>query len=149
MKHIRTLLMSSIALLFANLPNCTGSYMDCGGSCPATFGGTPATGGMPATGGLLHTGGKSATAGAPANGHQCICALANALEPYSAACTSNTPNDCTLQRAYCGETCAVESTDASSSTDCEVSCIANFASQSFTDLSSYTSGSCTVVILCP
>ncbi len=120
-----------------------------GGTRAAPAAGGADTGVMPATGGR-------ATGGAPANGHQCICDLADSLSPPSAACISDTPNVCTLRKAYCGQTCASQSTDAglsteeaSSSTNCDLNCVAGFSSVTFTDLSTYTSGSCTVTIRCP
>lgn len=154
---------SSIATGTGGMP-ATGGNPPTGGSKAAFTGGMPATGGkasltggMPATGGAEETGGSppntggAPTGGASANGHQCVCALADSLDPPEsvAGCTSNTPNDCTLEKAYCGQTCAGQATDAGQSTNCAVSCIANFASQAFTDLATYTSGSCTVTIRCP
>lgn len=117
---------------------------------PTPTGGSEATGGAPSdnTGGWQGTGGDYATGGAPPNGQTCICALANSLgHPWPdtsiPSCSSNTPDDCTLEKAYCGQTC--EGQPLSCSTDC----VASFAVQGFLDSSTYTSGTCTVTINCP
>jgi hypothetical protein len=120
-----------------------GGYTATGGKAiggyPATGGRSEATGGT-ATGGSEPTGG--AYTGGPPNGHTCICALADMLIGAT-NCTSNSPNDCTLQKAYCGQTCAGQPTT------CGTDCIANFPGQGFVDNSTYTSGSCTATIRCP
>jgi hypothetical protein len=135
-------------------PNSTGT----GGKAPGT-GGVPSTGGTLgtggydnySTGGTVTTGGAvqntggAGTGGAPPNGHTCLCALADSLEPSWSVtgCTSASPNDCTLQKAYCGQTCAGQVLD------CGTYCMETFTGQGFLDASTYTSGSCTVTVHCP
>ena len=97
------------------------------------------------TGGYTATGGFS-TGGTSPNGATCLCLLAESLHMPGGlpqvACTSANPNDCTLQKAYCGQTCAGDS-------GCAATCIEVFVSQPFDDAATYSWGSCTVIIRCP
>jgi hypothetical protein len=143
-----------------------GTYFGTTGGTWVTTGGIPATGGS-STGGSAESGGTS-TGGAssptggtqgtgglstggiyseqPPNGATCLCLLAERLHlpggSPQAACTSVNPNDCTLQKAYCGQTCAGDA-------GCGVSCIAGFSEHAFDDAATYSYGSCTVIIRCP
>jgi hypothetical protein len=133
----------------------TGGAYPTGGRYIFPTGGAMPTGGAPnPTGGAVSTGGVACwTPIVPTpNGHTCICALANALtQAYqsgicinsnAASCSSNSPNDCTLQKAYCGQTCAGQAIS------CSTDCVAGFADHGFSDSTTYTSGSCTVTINC-
>jgi hypothetical protein len=132
-------------------PSWGGSFEDGTGGM-ATGGIYTATGGT-ATGGTATGGnatGGNATGGtfteAPPNGATCLCLLAESLHLPGgwpqAACSSDNPNDCTLQKAYCGQDCAGDST-------CGANCIADFSFQAFDDAATFSYGSCTVIIRCP
>jgi len=69
--------------------------------------------------------------------------LADRLDSPSSVsgCDSSNPSNCTLQKAYCGQTCAADPT-------CGTSCIDTFRSHAFDDAATFTWGSCTVTIRC-
>jgi hypothetical protein len=124
----------------------TGGYSTGGYS---TSSGGYSTGGHSMPSGGYSTGG-TATGGTfseqPPNGATCLCLLAESLHMPGgwpqAACTSVNPNDCTLQKAYCGQSCAGDA-------NCGVTCIAGFSEHAFDDAATYSYGSCAVIIRCP
>ncbi len=116
---------------------------------PVGVGGQGPSGGRFTAQGATVTGG-TATGGTysepPPNSAKCICALAERLYMPGGyppvGCTSTDPNDCTLQKAYCGQTCAGD-------TSCGATCIGTFSGQAFEDAETYVYGSCSVIIRCP
>jgi hypothetical protein len=119
--------------------NNTGGGWNTGGVAVA-FGGYPSS-----TGGWWsETGG--AYSEPPPNGATCLCRLAESLMVVggwqTAGCTSDDPNNCTLEKAYCGQTCAADA-------NCALSCFADFPAQVFNDAATYSYGSCNVIIRCP
>jgi hypothetical protein len=131
-------------------PNTGGAYVEFGGY-PVAWGGYPPNTGGTETGGAWQWGnGGSETGGAysepPPNGATCLCLLAESLRVaggwQTAGCSSDDPNNCTLQKAFCGQTCA-------GNASCGESCIATFSSQVFNDAATYSYGSCNVIIRCP
>ena len=129
-------------------PQQTGGWLGVTGGAPVGWGGYPvqAGGWWMGTGGyyMEQTGGSYSEA--PPNGATCLCRLAESVRvPNSwmtATCSSDDPNICSLEKAYCGQTCAGDAT-------CGESCISTFSGHAFSDAATYTYGSCNLIIRCP
>jgi hypothetical protein len=136
--------------LFGGYPPTGGAAYLSGGTAPTGGAVNPTGGTATSTGGTTNSMGGWATGGVPAtlppNGASCICALADIVVTVGSwlpvLCKSDNPNECTLQKAYCGQTCAGDP-------GCGANCVTGDFTYPFTDADTYSYGSCAVIIRCP
>jgi hypothetical protein len=122
-----------------------GAWSPSGGSWNPS-GGTATGGTESASGGTESASGGTMSTGGFGPGGGCLCLMAASLSPSTVAgCTSNSPNDCTLRKAFCGQRCA----SVADPIACGSYCLEDeFDRWAFADDSTFTYAGCTVTIQC-